>query len=198
MSNEKPPTNLTPALSGYLPVQPTGREPALSRKTAPRRKSTIGSLLEQLNSPVIHVRFNTIIALSDYPSSPSAGGAVIRALRDDSLLVRLAALFALAHIGPRLENPLLQKRAVGALRAILHDSSAQITRLAANTLIGLSASSRTAPLGVDALAQVVTATDDGVIPFSVFAIHALERIGTPEALSVVTEWRDHREMSAGS
>lgn len=195
MTDHKPSNRHTPSLGGKRPRKRTGREPALSQNGSPR-VATVGGLLEQLHSPVAHRRFNAVLALVDYPESPSGAGGIIRALRDDSLLVRLAAMFALHDLGPRLENPMLLRRAVAGLEHILNDPTARISVLAANTLVAFSrvgdaGAKAAAHPGIERLAELIKSADGLTISFSSFAMQALERIGTPEARAAVDRWLAH-------
>src|SRR5690349_20471658 len=109
----------SPFLGGKRGSRKSGLEPGLSSFQQPRRVVTVGGLMEMVHSPSVHNRYGAALALADFADHDGAVAALIRCLEDESTLVRLAAIFALGLIGPRLTNPLLSEQAVINLSTFL-------------------------------------------------------------------------------
>jgi len=166
---------------------PRGDEPLLSQARQAQRRAQVADLLERLYQPMVHKRYDAVLTLAEYAEIPRAVGGIVRSLRDESVLVRLAAILAITEIGPRLANPLLCGHAIHHLAAMLADPQAYISTLAAETLMALGGAVHPR---VAALAEEAHARREAIIPFSHLAAEALERIGTPEALAALAEWPD--------
>jgi|GEM_PF-4493716 len=194
MTDRKKKTN-APSLGGKRRAKKSGLEPGLSRYHHPQRTVTFGGLMELLHTPYVHSRFRAVLALADFADHDGAVAALIRSLGDDSVLVRLAAIFALGQIGPRISNPMLSEQATVLLAAFLdRESKLIIPSVAIRVLLGLpqSGPESSASLAFDERLTGLSAEGQTpIVHLSEFAAEALQKIGTLEAAAALDAWREH-------
>jgi hypothetical protein len=141
-----------------------------------RDKRAFGPLIQVLDSPNKLLREAAVDALAEL-SDRRAVHDLIQVLSDEDIFVRAASAEALGKLGDR--------RAVEPLILALDDPDVRVYRSVAEAL-GKLGDER----AVNVLIQVLKF---GNLLYAAHAANVLERIGTPDALAAVAEWRKQRK-----
>lgn len=176
---------LTPSLGGQV-KEITGREPGLSRVHRVERAVEVAALIADLKSTVTHQRFSAVLGLAEYYDHARAVGGLLRSVQDEMRLIRLAAIYGIGWVGPRLTDAKLLSHAIKVLGCTLRDPNNIVIRwvavhtLASNRAWGTSAVGRA--LGAEIFASIGKERE---LTLRDAALAALHRIGTEDALLMI-------------